>query len=152
MITRDRFHDLIGNLEEEDVRVALIGGSYELDPSAKMMLSSVKLCWADLMKHEASGPGYEPGGQALTGKRVVFDEEALRLSLFADDPYWVDSSIKARFAVVYVNTYDPQESPVLTYVDFKGPQESINGLFRLMWAEKGVLTVSWTGKEPNEAS
>jgi len=92
------------------------------------------------MTEVANGNGYTTGGAALTTKAVT---EATRVTKFdADDVEWTDSTITARYAVLYDDTGVAGTSVVLTYIDFGEDKSSESGTFKIAWNASGILTIT----------
>ena len=92
--------------------------------------------WADLLANEAAGIGYVAGGVLLTTKSVVLDAPSNETRLLADPAAWINSTITARGAVIYVTS---GAKPLLGFVDFQTDRVSDVGLFRIDWPATGVL-------------
>lgn len=92
--------------------------------------------YADLTAQVANGNGYVTGGATLTGAAYSGDTGTVRFD--ADDVVWADSSIEAKYVVVYSGTEllgfmeletTRPNGPSSTNGDFKVGWDAVNGLF-----------------------
>jgi hypothetical protein len=75
-----------------------------------------------------ASPGYTAGGVTLTTKTVTYDAATNRLALDCDDPSWPDSSILARYLVIYDSTPgSAAANPLIAYADFESSVTTTNG-------------------------
>lgn len=139
MATTKIYGPLIGNLfsktvswSSDDIRVMLVTSSYTPDQDTHAFISSVT--------GEASGTGYTAGGQALASKTQSYDGSTNTLTLDAADVTWANSTITARYAVVYDNTGAAASSkPLLAYLDFGSDVASTAGNFVIEWDATGII-------------
>ena len=83
---------------------------------------------------EVEGTGYTAGGATLTSKAVT---EATRVTKFdAADVEWTESTITARYAVLYEGT-----NPLI-WVDFGENKSSESGTFKIAWNASGIFTIT----------
>lgn len=75
-------------------------------------------------------PGYDAGGQVLTGYRAVLDGKSATLDF--DDPSWPHSSITARGALLYNASRDNR---AVVVIDFGKIFTSTNGSFAVIRPE-----------------
>lgn len=89
---------------------------------------------------EVTGTGYTAGGAALTNKTITYDPVSNTTILDADDVVWTNSTITARYAVIYddYGTADT-EKLLLGYVDFGQDMSSSNGDFKIVWDVAGIF-------------
>jgi len=81
-----------------------------------------------------NGDGYTTGGATLASKAVT---EATRVTKFdADDVEWTESTITARYAVLYEGT-----NPLI-WVDFGENKSSESGTFKIAWNASGIFTIT----------
>lgn len=139
MATTKIYGPLIGNLfsktvswSADDIRVMLVTSSYTPDQDTHSFLSSVT--------GEATGTGYTAGGQALTSKTSSYDGSTNTLTLDAADATWANSTITARYAVIYDNTgANAASKPLLAYLDFGSDVASTAGNFVIEWDATGII-------------
>lgn len=122
--------------DSDDIRVLLVSSSYAPNQDAHDYLD-------DVSAYEVTGTGYTAGGQALTGKTVTYDAANNVLVLDAADVTWANSTITARYAVIYNNTGAAAGSKALIgYIDLISDQASNNGNFTIEWDASGILRVN----------
>lgn len=121
--------------DTDTVKVALVTSTYTPDQDTHDY-------WSDVSANEASGTGYTAGGQALTTKTVTYDAATNVTKFDADDVSWANSTITARYAVVYVDTGTATSSPLVAYVDFGSDQSSSSGTFSVVWDSAGIFTTT----------
>jgi hypothetical protein len=93
----------------------------------------------------ASGGGYTTGGQALANKSLTYTAGTNTIVLDADDTNWTNSSLTARFAVIYDDTPATDATkPLLAYIDLGKDYTSSNGDFKLVWNANGIITITTT--------
>jgi hypothetical protein len=90
---------------------------------------------------EVSGTGYTAGGAALANKTITYDGPTNVIKLDADDTTWANSTITARYAVIYDDS-PATNKPLLGYVDFGADQSSSNGNFTITWDVNGILKIT----------
>lgn len=90
----------------------------------------------------ASGNGYTTGGLTLTGKTVTYDTTTNTLKLSATSPSWANSTITARYGVIYMDTGTAGTSPLISYLDLGQDYTSSAGPFTLTVPSTGILTLA----------
>lgn len=97
---------------------------------------------ADVTKTEvASGNGYTTGGATLANKTITYAGGTNVIKLDADDAAWANSTITARYAVIYDDA-PATNKPVLGYVDFGENKSSSTGTFTVAWNASGIATIT----------
>jgi len=129
------FNGLI-NWSSGAIKVMLTTSSYTPDQDAHIYKSSVT--------NEVSGAGYVTRGQALTSKTITYNGTNNTVTMDAADTVWANSTITARYAIIYQDSGVDATSPLLGYVDFGADFSSSNGNFQLTWDANGIFTVSTT--------
>jgi len=123
------------NWLDDTIKVALFTDDLSIDPDTMET-------WADL-DYEVEGDGYSSGGQALTNKSISSGSVTGVTSFTADPVNWSDSSITARYAVIYDDTPASDSSKCLIgYIDFGSNKTSSNGDFTITWHSDGILVAS----------
>ncbi len=90
--------------------------------------------------NEASGDGYEAGGQGLAGISAALDGDVAILD-WSVDPIWEPSSITARGALIYNATRDNRAVAVL---DFGSEKTSMDGPFEVIFPDPtGMGALIW---------
>jgi hypothetical protein len=120
----------------DDVRVMLLSSAYTPNQDTHDYLD-------DVQAFEVSGTGYTANGQALTGRTSTYDAANNVLVLDADNVTWANSTITARYAVLYNNTGAAAGSkPLIGYVDLVSDQASNNGNFTIEWDASGIIRIN----------
>ena len=115
------------------IKVALVSGSYAPNQDAHQT-------WSDVVANEVTGTGYTAGGATLSGKTAQYDAASNTTVLDADDVTWANSTITARYAVIYDdNGAGDTDKVLLGYVDFGVDQASTNGNFTITWDASGIF-------------
>jgi len=90
--------------------------------------------------NEVTGDGYTAGGITLTEKTLTYVADGNKIKFDAADITWSDSTITARYAVIYDDT--DAAKPLLGYVDFGQDMSSDNGNFTIQWNSNGILNAT----------
>jgi hypothetical protein len=94
----------------------------------------------DDITNEVSGTGYTAGGAALANKAVTQDDTNDLGKFDADDVTWANSTITARYAVVYKATGGAASTdPLIKVFDFGTDKASVGAAFTLQFHADGVL-------------
>jgi hypothetical protein len=91
--------------------------------------------------NEVTGTGYTAGGATLTTKTIAYDGTTNIIKLDADDVTWTNSTLTARYAVIYDDS-PASNKPLLGYVDFGADQSSSSGNFTITWDANGILKIT----------
>lgn len=122
--------------DTDDIRVALLGSGYTPN-------QDTDIHWDDVSASEVSGTGYTAGGDALANPSATYDGATNVVILSGDDVTWANSTVTARYAVVYSNEGATAAEKVLVgYVDFGSDQSSSNGNFTISWDSTGIVRVT----------
>lgn len=118
--------------DSDTIKVMLTTSAYTPNQDTHVYKSDVT--------NEVTGTGYTAGGQALTSKTATYDS-ATNVTVFdAADTTWANSTITARYAVIYDDAGASDASKVLLgYVDFGSDQSSTNGNFAITWDATGIF-------------
>lgn len=93
--------------------------------------------------NEVTGTGYTAGGGALQNLSTSYTAGTNTLVLNADDISWANSTIVARYAVVYDSTPATDATrPLLGYVDFGQDVSTTAGTFSIVWDAAGLFTLT----------
>jgi len=123
------------NLATDSIRVILMAPEYVADTDAHMFLSSI-------LASEITGVGYTTKGKVLGNVTITKQDLANNVKVTASDVTWANSSLSARYAVLYKDTGDNATSPLILCFDFTATKTSVNGDFTIQWAEDGIFTLS----------
>jgi hypothetical protein len=123
------------DLDSDTLKVMLCTSAYTPDQDAHQYKSSV----AD----EVTGTGYTAGGATLGSVTVTYDAASNALVLDAADTEWADSTVTARYAVIYDDTPATDATkPLIAFVDFGGDQVSTAGAFTITWDASGIVRIT----------
>lgn len=118
----------------DTVKVMLTTSSYTPDQDAHAYKSSIT--------NEVTGTGYAAGGITLSNKVSTYTAGTNKIKLSADPVTWANSTITARYAVIYVDTGVAGASPLCGYVDFGSNQVSTLANFTLTWDANGIFEIT----------
>lgn len=119
--------------DTDDIKVMLVSSSYSPNQDTHDYLD-------DVVANEVSGTGYTAGGISLTGKTNVYDAGSNTIVLDAADVTWANSTITARYAIIYNNSgVTAATKPLIAYVDFVSDQSSTAGNFTITWDPAGIV-------------
>lgn len=121
------------DLEADEIKVALVTAAYAANADGDEFLADIS--------NEVSGTGYTPGGKVLQNKTLARDDANDLVVFDADAISWTVASFTARAAVLYKNTGNPANSPLLAYIDFEEDLEAAGEDFILEWHQEGILTL-----------
>lgn len=98
---------------------------------------------SDVTGEVANGNGYTTGGAVLANKTLSVNTSTKVTKLSGDAVSWSNSTITARYAVIYDSTPGSAASnPLLGYVDFGADFSSNNGTFQVTWDAAGIFTIT----------
>ncbi len=93
--------------------------------------------------NEVTGTGYTVGGATLASKTLTYDGPTNKAKLDAADVSWPNSTITARYAVVYDATPTADaDKPLLGYVNFGEDKATNNGEFKIQWHADGIFNIT----------
>lgn len=116
------------------IKCALCTSSYVPNQDTHEFFSSVT--------NQVVGTGYTAGGAAVSTRTVAADATTNETRLDGADVSWANSTITARFAVVYKDTGTASTSPLLGWVDFGADVSSSSGTFSITWDATGILKIT----------
>jgi hypothetical protein len=124
------------DLDSDNVKVALLTSAYTPNQTAHDYFD-------DVSTYEVSGTGYTAGGQALAGKVVTLDTTNKVVVFDANDVTWANSTITARYAVIYdASGGTAATNALIGYIDLVSDQASNNGNFVIQWDATGILRLT----------
>ncbi|RJQ67327.1 MAG: hypothetical protein C4519_24330 [Desulfobacteraceae bacterium] len=123
------------DLSADTIKVMLLDSNHVDDQDAQEFID-------DVSANEVSGDGYTAGGATLANKAVTQDNTDNEGVFDADDVTWADSTITARYAVVYKDTGTPSTSPIIQIIDFGEDKVSSAGPFTITWNAEGILNLN----------
>lgn len=121
--------------DSDTIKCMLCTSSYTPDQDAHQYKSSVT--------NEVSGTGYSAGGASLGNATIIYTAATNKLMLDADDVSWANSTITARYAVVYDSTPATDATrPLVSYQNFGADVISSGGTFQIVWNAAGIVEVT----------
>jgi len=122
--------------DSDTIKVALVSSAYTPNQDTHDYFD-------DVVANEVSGTGYTAGGLSLAGKTSTYDAANNVLVLDANDAVWANSTITARYAVVYDDAGATNaQKALIGYVDFGSDQSSTNGNFTVTWDATGIIRIT----------
>lgn len=122
--------------DSDTIKVALVSSAYTPNQDTHDY-------YDDVSGSEVSGTGYTAGGAALASKTLTYDAANNVTVLDAADVTWANSTITARYAVVYDDSgATAGQKALLGYVDFGSDQSSTNGNFTITWDSTGIFRLT----------
>ena len=122
--------------DSDTIKVALVSSAYTPNQDGHDY-------WDDVVTNEVAGTGYTAGGKTLTGKTVTYDAGTNTVKFDADDASWPNSTITARYAVVYDDSgATAGQKALIAYFDFTTDRASSNGEFVIRWGADGVFSAT----------
>ena len=122
--------------DTDTIKVMLLSSSYTPNQDTHDYLE-------DVVANEVTGTGYTAGGQTLTGKTITYDGASNTTVLDANDVSWSNSTINARYAVLYDDAGGTNATkPLIGYIDFGSDQSSTNGAFTITWDATGIFRLT----------
>lgn len=123
------------DLDSDTLRVILCTAAYTPDQDTHRYRSAVT--------NEVSGTGYTATGVALTGVTVTYTAGTNTLTLDAADVSWANSTITARYAVIYDATPASDATrPLIGFVNFGADVSTSNGTFAITWDATGIASIT----------
>lgn len=123
------------DLDTDALKVMLCTATYTPDQDTHRFKTSVT--------NEVVGAGYTATGAALANVVVTYTGATNVLKLDADDVTWANSTITARYAVIYDSTPASDAArPLIAYVDFGADVTSSGGPFTITWDAAGIVTAT----------
>jgi hypothetical protein len=117
------------------IKVALLTSTYTPDQDAHDNFD-------DVSAYEVTGTGYTAGGKALTLSDPTVDAATNETRMDANDVSWANSTITARYAVIYYASGTPSTSTLIAYVDFGEDAISNGAAFDIVWDASGIFKVT----------
>jgi hypothetical protein len=123
------------DLDTDALKVMLCTSAYVPDQDTHQYKSSVT--------NEVTGTGYTAGGAALSGVTVTYNATNNTLTFDASDVSWANSTITARYAVIYDSTPATDATrPLIAYQDFGADVVSTAGAFTITWDAAGIVALT----------
>lgn len=116
---------------------ALTGSEYSPDVDTHDFFS-------DVTGECAGQTGYTAGGALIGNSSSAYTAGTNTMKFDGDDTSWANSTIQARYAVLYWAKSTSALSPLLGVVDFGSTMSTNNGTFQITWAGAGIMTMAGT--------
>lgn len=135
------FFKSLGNkeidLDTDVLKVMLTTSAYVPNQDTHQYKSSVT--------NEVTGAGYTAGGATLASVVTAYNAATNTYSIDAADVSWANSTITARYAVIYDSTPSTDATrPLIGYIDFGADVSSSGAAFTITWDAAGIFTLSTT--------
>lgn len=123
------------DLDTDAIKVMLCTSTYAPSQDTHRYKSSIT--------NEVTGTGYTATGATLTTPAVTYTAATNVLKFDADDVTWANSTITARYAVIYDSTPATDATrPLIGYVDFGADVSSTAAAFTITWDAAGIFTIT----------
>lgn len=120
----------VGGSGSHQLKVVLLNNTYSF--------SAAHNIYSDISLYEVTGTGYTTGGVLISGFSVTQDDVNARSVFFSSgNPTWTNSTITARYAVIYDATLINRD--LVSCIDFLSSYSSVNETFKLTWGSSGIL-------------
>lgn len=123
-----------------DVNVALLDDSYTPDLGGHSSFADVSA--DEITNTTANDSGYTQGGTTLTNKTINVDTTNRVVDFDADDISFTNSTIDARYVVVYhANPSNEADQDLIALIDLEEVKSSENADFTIEWSADGIWRV-----------
>lgn len=123
------------DLNDNAVKVALCTSTYTPDQDAHDYFN-------DITNELGTANGYTAGGAAIGTPTVAYTAGTNVFNFDGADVTWSNSTITARYAIIYYDTGVAATSPLISYVDFGADQSSSASDFKITWDAAGIFKVT----------
>ncbi|MEV0357088.1 hypothetical protein AB0H71_13605 [Nocardia sp. NPDC050697] len=121
--------------DSDTIKVMLCTSSYTPNQDTHRYKSDVT--------NEVTGTGYTAGGATLTSPTFAYTSGTNTVTLDAADTSWANSTITARYAVIYDATPGSDATrPLIAFVDFGANVSTTAGTFSIVWDATGIVNLS----------
>ena len=122
--------------DTDTIKVALLSSAYTPNQDTHDYFD-------DVVANEVTGTGYTAGGATLASKTSTYDAASNVTVLDAADVVWANSTLTARYAVIYDDSGATNaQKALIGYVDFGSDQSSTNGNFTVTWDATGIVRIT----------
>ena len=123
------------DLDSDVLKIMLCTSAYTPNQDTHRYKSSVT--------GEVSGTGYVSGGNTLGSVAVTYTAGTNTLTLDAEDTSCANSTITARYAVIYESTPATDATrPLIAYIDFGADVSSSGAAFNITFDAAGIVTLT----------
>jgi hypothetical protein len=125
------------DLNSDTIKVALCTSSYTPDQDAHDFFSDIT------NEVSETGTNYTAGGATLANPAFTYTAGTNVFKFDGDDVAWANSTITARYAIIYDSTPGTAATnPLIAYVDFGEDKASTSGNFPIAWSTDGIFTIT----------
>ena len=122
------------DFNSDTIKVMLCTSSYTPDQDAHN--------YKDDVTNEVTGTGYTAGGATVASPSITYTGASNTLKLDGDDVSWSNSTITARYAVIYDDTPATDATkPLIAWIDFGADVSTTSGTFTIAFDAAGIATV-----------
>lgn len=119
--------------DTDTIKIMLCTSTYTPDQDTHQYKSSIT--------NEVTGTGYTAGGATLASKTNAYTAGTNTVAIDAADVTWSNSTITARYAVIYDDSPATDATkPLIAYLDFGSDQTSTAGDFTITFDAAGIAT------------
>lgn len=123
------------DMDSDTIKAMLCTSAYTPNQDTHQYKSSIT--------NEVTGTGYTAGGLTLAGSAVSYNASTNTLMFDANDASWPNSTITARYVVLYDATPGSDATrPLIGYVDLESDVSTTNGNFQVTWDAAGIITLT----------
>ena len=123
------------NMNTDSFKVMLVTSAWTPDQDTMQYKSAVT--------NESSGAGYTAGGATLSSQALTYDAATNTMKFDASDVSWNNSTVQARYAVIYDATPGSDATrPLVAYTDYGENVTTTNGPFQAIWNANGIVTIT----------
>ncbi len=128
----------------------LNGGGIDLDTDTiKLALTTSSYTPAkthdffdDITNELSTANGYTAGGVALGSKTVTQDDTSFFAVFDAADATWSNSTLTARYGILYKSTGTASTSPLIALIDFGADIVTVSSTFQVTFNVDGIVKLS----------
>ena len=117
----------------DTIKVALADENFIFNPDNQY--------FSDVISYEITGTGYTQGGEELTNKTVTVTNT--KATFDADDVVWSNSTVTARYGIIYKDTGNDSTSPLVAIVDKGSVFTTVNTSFSVRFSTQGILIINF---------
>lgn len=114
----------------DDIKLMLLTEGYVPDMVNHKVL-------ADVVGSETVGTGYTAGGKTISNRTISIIDNTVYFD--GDDVEWLESTIDARYAVMYDNTQ--LNKPLLLCLDFGKTKTSTDNIMKIKFGDTGIFGI-----------
>jgi hypothetical protein len=125
------------DMNSDTIKVALCTSSYTPDQDTHDYFNDIT------NEVSETGTNYTAGGATIANPTITYTGATNVFKFDGDDVAWANSTINARYAVVYdASPGTAATNPLICYVDFGEDKISSTGNFPIAWSTDGICTIT----------